>query len=267
MTKRNWIRWWKWGTVALGTLLIGGVLVGWLMFQRIPGWYRPTELSTHQQGSAITSCINTFNGLGEGLNESPAPFEFRLTADQINAWLAVPIESWPEPYRYHLPPQLADPRVTISPDGLRVGVTFRQGSLQAVLVAHIEANARPDGVLLRLVGASAGALPVPKSRVRELLAAIDARHWPAGRTVRRQLEYRPMPRLAELYDGIVLPNAWIWVNGERPFRITNIAMKPGEMVFTLEPLARQAGVKSEPADGSSIPIWHISPGSAPVGSR
>ena len=70
------------------------------------------------------------------------------------------------------------------------------------------------------------------------MAALDAGPWPAGKRVRAQFGPEPMPALGGLFDGIVLPNAWILENGKQPFRITALTLEPGAIVVTFEPLRR-----------------------------
>jgi hypothetical protein len=213
--------------------------------------------------------VGTFDHLSELLNTSPGRFEFRLRQDQVNAWLVSREQMWPESRRW-LPPQITDPQVIVDRGGVRLGATFRQGSVRAVLSAQFEVHASQNGVALRLAGVAAGSLPVPRSKIRELLAMVDARNWPVGRRVHGQLDDRPMPALSDLYEGIVLPNGWIWQNGRRPFRITRITCESGEIVATFEPLPRQASRpsrRSEPSELTLDAVWRISPGSRPAGRR
>ena len=46
---------------------------------------------------------------------------------------------------------------------------------------------------------------MPKSWVREHLAHLDRRFWPAGQRSRYQLGGPPLPQLAGLYEGVRLP--------------------------------------------------------------
>jgi len=269
MSKRNWHRWWKWGTIATATVLLVALAAGWLMFQHIPAWYHPLEIPPEQVQSVRDDFVGTFDRLSELLNTSPGPFEFRLRQDQVNAWLVSREQMWPESRRW-LSPQLSDPQVIVDRSGVRLGATFRHGGVRSVLSAQFEVHADQGGVAVKLAGVSAGSLPMPRSKVRELLATIDARHWPAGRRGHGQVDDRPLPALAGLYEGIILPNGWIWQNGRRPFRITRLTCEPGEIVAIFEPLPRQVSRpsrRSEPADSSSDVIWNISPGSRPAGSR
>lgn len=266
MRKRNWQRWWKWGALAAATVLVVALVACWLMFQHIPAWYHPLEIPPEQVQSVRDDFVGTFDRLSELLNTSPGPFEFRLRQDQVNAWLVSREQMWPESRRW-LPPQIADPQVIVDQGGVRLGATFRHGSVRAVLGARFEVHAGQGGVSVRLAGVSAGSLPVPGSKVRELLAMVDARNWPAGRRVHGQLDDRPLPALVGLYEGVIFPNAWIWQNGRQPFKITRFTCEPAEIVMTFEPLPRQASRRSEPADSPSDAILRISPGSRPAGRR
>jgi len=203
--------------------------------------------------------VGTFDSLSEGLNKSRRPFDHHFSQDQINAWLASRERMWPNSRKW-LPRSMSDPQVVIDREGFRLAVAYRHRSIRTVLNARFQAHADADGITVRLVRVAAGSFPMPSSRIRRLLAMMDARAWPAGRRVDSQLQDRPLPALRGLFEGVTFPNAWIWQNGKQPFRITRLRFEPGELVVTFEPLPRQ------------IAVWpgltgRNSPGSPPAGSR
>ncbi len=266
MPKRNWTRWWKWATIGTALVLIVAVVVGWMLFQHIPDWYRPIEIPQDAQPSVAANCVNTFDGIGGRLHSERHPFEVRFHQDRINAWLRVPAEFWPPSFRWPDSNRLK-PQVLIEPDGVRLAVTWSQGRVRTVFNAKFDLRADAEGITLRLLEVAAGSLPIPRSKVQEFLPNLDRQAWPAGEPAHHQLGNRPLPSLTGLYDGIVLPNAWIWPE-DQPFKITRIELRHGEAILTLDPLPFQAGGRSKPSsDDSASPIWNISPGPASPGSR
>jgi len=237
MNRRTRVRWIKRLVVTATVLAASAVVTAWMMFQHIPAWYQPIQVLPDDVDPVKDDFIATIDGLSKLLNESQEPFEYRLTQEQINAWLAVRKEIWPLSRKW-LPPSLEDPMIVLDPDGLRLAVLFRRRSLQAVVSARFRVRATSDGLLLHLAEVTGGDLPLPRSQVRKVLARLDRDLWPGGRTVHSPLGNRPLPPLSDLPDGMRLPNEWIWPNGKRPFRITRITFEPGAVRITFHPLPR-----------------------------
>jgi len=236
-----------------------GLGTAWMMFQHIPDWYHPLQVPPDRVQAVRDDFVVTFDSLSEGLNKSKRPFDYRFSQDQINAWLATRERMWPNSRKW-LPRSMSDPQVVIDREGFRLAVAYRHRSIRTVLSARFQAHADADGITVRLVRMAAGSLPMPASRIRSLLAIVDARDWPAGSRVDSQLQDRPLPALSGLFEGVTFPNAWIWHNGKQPFRITRLRFEPGELVVTFEPLPRQVA-------GWPGVTGRNSPGSPPAGSR
>ncbi|HSW45516.1 MAG TPA: hypothetical protein VLM89_08090 [Phycisphaerae bacterium] len=268
MRKRNWKRFWKWATITTASALLLVAVAGWMLFQRIPDWYHPAEAHPDEAQSVRDDFTGTYNNLSIALNESSGPFEFRLRQEQVNAWLSARHEIWPEA-RHWLPREVSGPQVIIEPGGIRLAAALRHSSLQAVISVRLKVSADDAGITVRLLGAAAGSLPIPKSQTRQFLTMLDqGGNWPAGRRADGQLGDRSLPALGGLFDGVVFSNRWIWHNGRQPFKITRITCRPGELVLTFHPLPRQADRSS-----GSLRLMDfgstgdISPGSGPAGSR
>jgi hypothetical protein len=220
----------------------GTLLVAWLLFQHIPSWYRPSPVPPGEVQRVKDDLTRTFDILSGALVHEETSFRLRFTQDQINAWLAIREQIWPET-RHWLPPELSEPFVSIDEEGLRLAATYHQGGLQTVVSARLELEADTDGISARLAGVSGGALGVPQAWVRDQLLVLDATAWPVGERPRAQIGGDPLPPLSRLFEGIRLPNAWVWANGKRPFRIIDISFEPGAGVVTFEPLERQLSTR------------------------
>ena len=73
---------------GVAALLVGGVVTGWLLFQHIPAWYRPVEIPPAELQRVRNDLVRTSDLLAEALKEPRGPFKFRVTQDQVNAWLS-----------------------------------------------------------------------------------------------------------------------------------------------------------------------------------
>jgi hypothetical protein len=104
----------------------------------------------------------------EGAVHRPGRWRARITAAEINGWLAVDlVENHPRV----LPPRVSDARVAIRPDGIRLACRTDDGLWSCVLSMAIQTYmAEPNVAALRLMRARAGALPVPLGRVLERLS-------------------------------------------------------------------------------------------------
>ncbi|HPD29979.1 MAG TPA: hypothetical protein PLL20_08295 [Phycisphaerae bacterium] len=223
---------------AAGLLILVTGVTLWLMFQHIPSWYRPPAIApaNHQR------IRNDWAGSRDSLQQAmlrEEPFEFAVTQDQINSWLAIREAIW-QLSREWLPSALSEPFVRIEKDSLRLAATYRSGSIRTVLSARLEIALRADGIWVRLAGLDAGSLGVPDAWVRERLRLIDGRAWSPGKKSRYQLGGPPLPSLPTLPDGAVFPATWVWKESELalPFEIAGLRFEPGVLVVSLRPLPR-----------------------------
>ena len=220
-------------------VVLAAIVALWMMFQRIPEWYAPPEIAPHEIQAVKNDFAQTEVDLSKRLNAAEADdsFEFRLTQDQINAWLAVRGEIWPLSRKW-LPPYLEQPMVVLDRDGIRVAALLTHQSLRAVVSLRVEVRAEPDGLFVRLAEVAAGNLPIPRSQVRKFLKRLDRKFWPMGAHLPGQIGPHRLPSLGNILEGIRLPNTWIWMNGKQPFRITSIDLEPGQVRIGIEPLPR-----------------------------
>ena len=258
MAKGKTSRWARRIALILLLALAAVFAVAWMMFQHIPAWYQPPVVPLDRLQAVRDDFVVTFDRLSEALNTSPSAFEFRLTQDQVNGWLAAREQIWPA-CRKWLPSFIEDPMLIIESDGLRLAAVLRRRSLRSVLSAKLSVHVDSGGLAVRLVDVAGGDLPLPKSEIRKLLADLETDAWPTGQRIPGQIGNRPLPPLGSVFEGIVLPNEWVWANGRQPFRVTRVVFEPGVAVLTLEPLSRQNSGRSQGTRTNS-------PGVLPPGS-
>jgi hypothetical protein len=93
------------------------------------------------------------------------PWQAQFTEEQINGWLAIDL---PEKHGDLIPQDIADPRVAIEDEQIKVGVHYSGRRLETVLSVDVEPYlAEPNVLALKILGARAGTLPIPLSEVTE----------------------------------------------------------------------------------------------------
>ncbi len=139
-----------------------------------------------------------------------------FTAEQINAWLALELaNNYPE----LLPPELCDPRISLSKDAATIGCQYKTGELSAVVSVTLDAYLHePNVVAVRIRQARAGALPVPLGHILDSISH-------AAQQLNLRLEWRKshgdpvaLITLPALHDG----------NSE-PLRLDLLELRDGEL--------------------------------------
>lgn len=218
------------------TVVVGLTL--WIMFQHIPAWYRPPAIIPSDQRWK-NDWLGARNRLQATLLNEKQDFEFMFSQDQINAWLAIREAMWPLS-RNWLPAALSEPFVFIDSDGLRLAATYRGGGVRTIVSARLLVTVQGGTIRVALAELAGGSLGIPKSWVQERLALLDGHAWPAGKKSRFQLGGPPLPRLAELTEGVKLPDSWVWEESGLylPFRIKKLRLESGRLFVTFQPLSR-----------------------------
>ncbi|MFO0870029.1 MAG: hypothetical protein U0935_13945 [Pirellulales bacterium] len=93
-----------------------------------------------------------------------------VTEEQLNAWL---VHQLPREFPAALPDEFSDPRVSLTPDHLRIGVRYRSGAIDTILSLDVQLYLTEESrtVAAQLRSVRAGKLPLPPSRVLPALSA------------------------------------------------------------------------------------------------
>lgn len=223
---------WRWIAGGLGTLLLIGLFAVWMLFQHIPDWYKPVRIPPARQQHVKNDALATVDALSEALNDASAPFEFRLTQDQLNAWLSERVALY-APSRDWLPSSVREPVILIEPGSIRVGVTYSDGGLSTVVSARLTAEASAHSLFVRLEDVSGGSLRLPRSTIRRILGGFDEQVRPALGFADGGRRRRPLPLPSQFLDGVKLPNDVKLPEMPR-FRVIGLKTEPGALVATLE---------------------------------
>jgi hypothetical protein len=213
----------------------------WLTFQHKPRWYQPVVLDARSSQAAKADAVTTADHVSDRMVEGRL-FEITLTEDSVNGWLAALPHAWPDAQRA-LPPELSAPAVSFDPQELRIGALAAVDGWQTIVSVALAIQLTEDGreVSVALAGAGAGSLPFPRALLRRalepLISDLHADH--PGRHDGSDVltgAMREIRSADDLFDGIRIPNRFVWLNGDRPFRIESITLGEGQVRLRIEPL-------------------------------
>lgn len=229
---------WRWILIGLGTLMVGGLVAGWFLFQHVPAWYQPMHIPWSDLQRVRNDLSVTFDSLSATLNTAQQPFKLKLSQDQLNAWLAAR-EGIDPKTREWLPRRLSEPMVILEPGGIRLAATYTDGSLQAIVSAKLALTASAEGITAKLEDIRGGSLSLPDGVIRRGLRAFDRLISPKLADANVAVTGGQRPRLRDLPAGITLPNTARLPGGGQRFRVLNIEFEMGAVVLTLERLPYQ----------------------------
>jgi hypothetical protein len=187
MSRRLRLSLWIAGIAAiLVVLLLAGL---YLAARHEPAFYRAAMEANR---AALEKGSDRMLRKGAALQSLPTKlgrWEIRITAEEINGWLAVDL---PKNHPKALPPTLRDPRVVIHPDEVTVACRYEQNGVETVLsltvqpyvgrTGNVSDDAAPYVIAVRIVRVRAGLLPLPLKQVTDGLSQ-------AARDMRFQLQW------------------------------------------------------------------------------
>jgi hypothetical protein len=164
-----------WVTGGLFALGLGLLAWGFWAARRIPAFYAAAvAVPVEAQREASDRLLESAAALASKVQKE-GQWQAIFTTDQINGWLATELN---ETFPGLLPDYVADPRVTVGPDGVLFGCRYLKGDVETVVSMKAELYINESNVLkVRLSHARAGAFPLPLGKVLEGLtrAATDAK--------------------------------------------------------------------------------------------
>jgi len=223
--------------IALVLTLVGGA-AAWLAFERIPGWYVPVEVSQADLARVRNGLPNTYQSLSEQAI-GRAPFDFSISERTVTEWVVARGELYPEAQGW-LPDWVRDPVVCFRDGKCIVGARIDYQGWRTILGIHLTSSVAEDTLTVRLDKVTAGAVPIPISRLAGLLDdLLDARRLdvsvmpdPVAQVVRALRERGPA---ALIEEGATFPNNFELRNGRRRLRITSMDGRDGRLVVRLTP--------------------------------
>jgi hypothetical protein len=153
-----------------GLALVLGVLGVLLKYQ--PVHYRQLAVSGGEDVEALSRRAVTKAAAWHASISRPGGWETALTADEVNAWLAVDL---PRNHPRWLPSGVAQPRIGFLPQHVLLGARVGYGPLTAVAAMDFEVVLRDvNHLAIVLDQAHVGAIPLPRAPIlRELSRRIS----------------------------------------------------------------------------------------------
>jgi len=226
---------------ALGGLVITVFAVSvWLAIRYVPSWYAPPQLSDADLPRRRSSVARTLQDFTDRLIDGDR-FTFKLSAHDINEWLAAREAIWPDADR-RMPDWLHDPMLTFDDESIIIGARVQRGSWHAVLSTHIYVSPREDDLVVRIGRTAIGAISAPAGYVRDAvddwlsLLLISMEKMPDS-LYEILAAVRDTGTRQVLSEGIRVENRFVWPNGERPFRILSLKAADGWLTLVVEPMA------------------------------
>jgi hypothetical protein len=214
--------------VAAAAAIVLIAVSSWLAVARVPSWYRPPHVGAAQYQDVRDDLETAFNQLNLAM-QGRQPFEYIVSEDRLNRWIAAREQIWPG-LRQYVPRELQWPVVTFRQEGIVVAGVVEIGSVRSVLSVVLSVRAEPDRMVLKLGRCRLGAVPVPHWMVRRFLEAMSRSATP---------DSPGQPR--DLLKELVLENRFDWPNGARRFRILAVDVQPGRLVTTIHPSSARQG--------------------------
>jgi hypothetical protein len=197
-------------------ILIAAALVGfYLALRHEPAFYRRAmEIDQAALGKGSDRMLQNIAAMQNAFNR-PGQWQFVVTADEINGWLAVDMA------RNHpnaMPATLRNPRVYISPNDLTVGCRYEQGVISGIVSMTLRPSvAKANVVALQIVRARAGALPAP---LKQVLDGVSQ----AARSMQLRLDWRQAGS-----DPVAMLSATDDPEADYVVRIEKLELADGEM--------------------------------------
>ena len=166
--------------LVLSLLLIGAGLAytAWRLSWQQPSWYAPPNPSDARVVMLADDAEYDVLEQTQKVRSQKERWTVRLTAEQINAWLAARLPAWIEhDANIDWPKQIGTPQVLIDSGGLRVAVPVTAGEGAATFTRTVVGTLQPsmadDGRLsLKLKSIALGRVWVPGEPLTKLVNAV-----------------------------------------------------------------------------------------------
>ncbi len=219
---RRWLGW-----ASASSLVVLGVtlLVLWMMFQHIPAWYVPVEVSSEDLPRVRRESSRWVDGVSDKIVRRRT-FEIELQEYEVNQLLTalpdvMPLSSDTGVGRYW-PKEVVAPVVSFGDGYIRVAVRLVQDLWQCIVTIDLSIEVTEDGryLILALREVHGGSLSIPRDILQRALGPL----------------LEDVDHISELYDGLRVRNSFTWPNGKRRFRVESITVLDGVLKVVIDPL-------------------------------
>lgn len=199
-----------------------------------PTWYAPPEIDVVMVEQARRTLPDAYQQFTDAL-VAGEPFEFRLSDAMVNEWLATREEIWPD-VADAIPQEVSEPVVSF--DEGRVAVAARVRIVGVNTIVSLRVSGSPDDAWFTIDPATvlAGSVPVPMGTIGRIVERFQTSRVDLREFRQRDDPARSVGGVTELIDGFAVRNLFYWSNGERYFRISDIAAEGGWLTLAIEPV-------------------------------
>lgn len=220
-------------------------MVLWMMFQHIPAWYVPVEVSSEDLPRVRRESSRWVDGVSDKIVRRRT-FEIELQELEVNQLLTAlpfvcPLSSDAGVGRYW-PKEVVAPVVSFRDGYIRVAARLVQDLWQCIVTIDLSIEVTEDGryLILALREVHGGSLSIPQNALQRVFgpeleeARKSAR---GGRSSSAWSEaFRDVDHVSKLYHGLRVRNGFTWPNGKRRFRIESITVLDGVLKVVIDPL-------------------------------
>lgn len=185
-----------------------------------PAWYQPAAVDYGRLREDKAALARLQDEISAALN-SGWPAQFEIREDQLNRWIVARDQLWPE--AGDEPAAWQDVQVELHGGVVRIGATVEYGGLRAVATLLCRASISGEGIEIYCDSCRLGLLPVPLGWLSSALAELQSE----GDVL-----------VSPLRGGTMLiRNDWVWPNGRRRCRLSEVRVVDGVATAVLEPWA------------------------------
>lgn len=231
-----------WKPIALATLgvVLVVVLTASYTLLRTPGWYDIPDIAPAQQQTVRNNLLAAEQAFTESLRTAKQPFVYHVYQDDVNRWIAMRREIYPLIDEL-APQELIDPMVLFAPGEITVAGRYQKGGMKVVVSLDIEARYDADALFLKVKSLRCGSMRVPVD-----FAALGLDH-PVDRRAGAVWPGSPAMK-GDFLHGLRIESRALWKNGNFGYRVTNLAVRDGQIDLTVEPLGHQPPTRSKVHD-------------------
>jgi hypothetical protein len=211
----------------------------WLSLTHVPAWYDPPTVPEAEYQRVRDSLVDAVSEFSDRLVRG-RPFEMTFTGRQVSEWMATRSAIWPDAGDW-IPPFLEDPVMAFEPGRMILAARLNTHDWKAIVSAQLSFQVTRETVRIRLKKVAGGSCAIPVSLVAERLQAVlaasgqDVGAMPDGVSDAVRL-FRDHGAVELLQRGVAVDNRFRWKNGERWFRILDVAIEKGKLRLRVEPL-------------------------------
>lgn len=153
---------------CLVVLALLGILMLYIASQQVPEFYsKALDIPQEKLEKGSDRMLRQAAALESALNKEDR-WEILATSDEINGWLAVDLE---KNHPDALPSSIGDPRVVIGEKEITIACRYEQDGAKSILSLTFQPSISEEHeIVLRIVRARAGMLPVPLGKVLDRIS-------------------------------------------------------------------------------------------------